>query len=401
VRLNDRFNQRQTTTLETKQMKRSAALLGLCGIAMGAHAQSSVTLYGLIDTSIVYTNNQKGAANYQMSSGVESGSRWGLKGAEDLGGGYAALFQLENGFSSTVGTLGQNGREFGRAAWVGAATPFGSITVGRQNEPSADFVGPLVASNQWAGGIGAHPGDTDNLYINSRISNSVKFTSLKYAGFSAGALFSFGGTPGDFSNNRIWSVAAGYTQGPLALGASYIDTSRPNTALWDGTAGAAPISPNTSPIFSGYTSARTQRVASMGGNYTFGSAKFGLVWSNSRFENLGSGAASAPIAAYAGKTAVFNNAEVNFSYQFTPAFLMGVAYEYTDSSGAGDAHYNQVNLGGDYFLSKRTDIYLTTAWQRASGIDSTGKAAVAALWPITASSDSHQIVAALGLRHRF
>jgi predicted porin len=290
---------------------------------------------------------------------------------------------------------------FGRAAWVGAATPFGSVTLGRQNEPSADLVGPLVVANQWAGGIGAHPGDTDNLYVNSRVSNSIKFLSQSYHGFRGGALFSFGGTPGAFNNNRIWSVVAGYSQGPLALAASYINTSRPNTALWDGTAGAAPVSPNNSPIFSGYTSARTQQVASVAGNYTFGNAKVGLVYSNSRFEDLGSGAAAAPIAAYRGATAVFDNAEVNFSYQFTPALLMGVAYEYTNSHGAGDAHYNQANIGGDYLLSKRTDIYLTAAYQRASGTDSTGKAAVAALWPITASSNSHQIVAALGLRHRF
>jgi predicted porin len=373
----------------------------MLGVAMSAQAQSSVTLYGLIDTSLMYTNNQKGGTNYQMSSGVESGSRWGLKGSEDLGGGLKAIFTLENGFSGTTGTLGQNGRMFGRAAWVGLGTPYGTVTLGRQNEPSADFVGPLVAANQWAGGIGAHPGDTDNLYVNSRISNSVKFLSQDYGGLRAGALFSFGGTAGNFSNNRIWSLAAGYNRGPLALGVSYIDTSRPNTALWDGTAGAAAISPNNTPIFSGYTSARTQRVTSVAGNYTFGAARLGLVYSNSRFEDLGSGAASAPIARYKGATAVFDNAEINFNYQFTPTLLMGVAYEYTRTHGAGDAHYNQVNLGADYFLSKRTDVYLTTAWQRASGIDSTGKAAVAALWPVAASSNSHQIAAALGLRHKF
>ncbi|MFX1734023.1 porin [Paraburkholderia sp. A1RI_3L] len=382
-------------------MRRSLALFGMLGVAMSAHAQSSVTLYGLIDTSLMYTNNQKGGTNYQMSSGVESGSRWGLKGSEDLGGGLKAIFTLENGFSGTTGTLGQNGRMFGRAAWVGLGTPYGTVTLGRQNEPSADFVGPLVAANQWAGGIGAHPGDTDNLYVNSRISNSVKFLSQDYGGLRAGALFSFGGTAGNFSNNRIWSLAAGYNRGPLALGVSYIDTSRPNTALWDGTAGAAAISPNNTPIFSGYTSARTQRVTSVAGNYTFGAARLGLVYSNSRFEDLGSGAASAPIARYKGATAVFDNAEINFNYQFTPTLLMGVAYEYTRTHGAGDAHYNQVNLGADYFLSKRTDVYLTTAWQRASGIDSTGKAAVAALWPVAASSNSHQIAAALGLRHKF
>ena len=275
------------------------------------------------------------------------------------------------------------------------------MTLGQQNKPSADFVGPLIAANQRAGGIGAHPGDTDNLYVNARISNSVKYISQDYGGFRAGALFSFGGTAGNFNNNRIWSIAAGYSRGPLALGVSYIDTSRPNTALWDGTAGAAAISPNNTPIYSGYTSARTQRVASVGGNYTFGAAKFGLVYSNSRFEDLGSGAASAPIARYNGATAVFDNAEANFSYQFTPALLVGLAYNYTRSHGAGDAHYNQVNAGADYFLSKRTDVYLTTGYQRASGTDSTGKTAVAALWPVSASSNSHQIVAALGLRHKF
>ncbi|WP_322052949.1 porin [Paraburkholderia bannensis] len=383
-------------------MRKSIAVVGMLGVTATAHAQSNVTLYGLIDTSLEYTNNQKGGTNYQMASGLESGSRWGMKGAEDLGGGLKAIFQLENGFSGTTGALGQNSRMFGRAAYVGlTSTTFGSFTAGRQNEPSADFVGPLVASNQWAGGIGAHPGDTDNLYVNSRISNSIKFLSLDYGGFRVGGLFSFGGTAGDFSNNRIWSVAAGYTHGPLSLAASYINTSRPNTALWDGTAGAAAISPNNTPIYSGYASARTLNVASVAANYTLGSARFGLAYSNSRFGDLGSSDASAPIARYRGATVVFDNAEANFSYQLTPALLLGVAYDYTRTRGAGDAHYNQVNLGGDYYLSKRTDVYLTTAYQTASGIDSTGKAAVAALWPVTASSNSHQIVAALGLRHRF
>ncbi|WP_407972479.1 porin [Burkholderia pyrrocinia] len=381
--------------------RKSVALFSLLGVAMSAHAQSSVTLYGLIDTSLMYTNNQKGGTNYQMSSGVLSGSRWGLKGSEDLGGGLKAIFQLENGFSGTTGALGQNGREFGRAAWMGLATQYGAVTLGRQNEPSADFVGPLVASNQWAGGIGAHPGDTDNLYVNARISTSIKFISRDYAGFRIGGLFSLGGTPGNFNNNRIWSIAAGYTRGPLALGASYIDTSRPNTALWDGTAGAAAISPNNTPIYSGYASARTQRVASVGANYSIGAAKFGLIYSNSRFEDLGSNAAAAPIARFKGATAVFDNAEANFSYQFSPTLLAGVAYSYTRSHGAGDAHYNQIGAGADYFLSKRTDLYLTTAYQRASGVDSTGKQAVAALWPVTASGNSHQIVAALGIRHKF
>ena len=390
------------------QMKRSIqvlATLGAVGMsqlaATSAHAQGSVTLYGLIDTSLVYSNNQKGSANYQMSSGTLSGSRWGLRGQEDLGGGMQALFVLENGFSSTAGTLGQNGREFGRAAYVGLGGTFGKFTAGRQNEAAADFLGTLVAANQWAGGLGAHPGNTDNLYVNARISNSVKYVSNDYSGFRFSGLYSFGGTAGNFGNNRVWSLGATYANGPFVVAASYLNAAQPNTSLYDGTAGAAAISPNNTPIYSGYTSARTLQVAGVGGAYTLGAATFGVVYSNSKFKDLGSAAGTLPVTRFLGDTATFDNVEANFRYQLTTPLLLGVSYNYTRSHGAGEAHYNQVNLGADYFLSKRTDVYLSTAWQQASGTDSTGHAATAALWPITASSNSHQIVAALGLRHKF
>src|SRR5690349_20026219 len=83
-----------------------------------AHAQSSVTLYGTIDTSITYVHNAAGNQNLwalgNSSAGNLSGTRWGLKGTEDLGGGLAAIFQLENGFDPSTGKLGQGGRIFGR-----------------------------------------------------------------------------------------------------------------------------------------------------------------------------------------------------------------------------------------------------------------------------------------------
>src|SRR5690349_2136122 len=77
--------------------------------ASTAHAQSSVTLYGLIDAGLQYTNNVvKGASHgslFQATSGEINGSRFGLRGSEDLGGGLHAIFVLENGFSVTNGTL--------------------------------------------------------------------------------------------------------------------------------------------------------------------------------------------------------------------------------------------------------------------------------------------------------
>lgn len=70
----------------------------MLGAPMLASAQSSVTLYGLVDMGVGYTNNVGGHSVWQMASGFAQGSRWGLKGTEDLGGGYNALFQIENGY---------------------------------------------------------------------------------------------------------------------------------------------------------------------------------------------------------------------------------------------------------------------------------------------------------------
>src|SRR5579864_8157044 len=86
--------------------------------ASADHAQSSVTLYGLIDAGLMYTNNvSKGGSHgalVQATSGNINGSRFGLRGAEDLGGGLKAIFVLEDGYNVQNGKLGQNNRMFGR-----------------------------------------------------------------------------------------------------------------------------------------------------------------------------------------------------------------------------------------------------------------------------------------------
>jgi predicted porin len=106
-----------------KKIALSTLSLALISAAGAAHAQSSVTLYGIIDTSITYVNHAVGNKNLwsvsNTNSGDLSGTRWGLKGKEDLGGGLAAIFQLENGFDPGNGKLNQGGRIFGRQAFVG------------------------------------------------------------------------------------------------------------------------------------------------------------------------------------------------------------------------------------------------------------------------------------------
>ena len=101
-------------------MKKTLMVAALTGVfATAAHAQSSVTLYGLIDAGITYSNNQAGHSAWQATSGTVNGSRWGLRGSEDLGGGLKAIFTLENGFSIMNGTSKQSSRMFGRQAFVG------------------------------------------------------------------------------------------------------------------------------------------------------------------------------------------------------------------------------------------------------------------------------------------
>jgi predicted porin len=111
----------------------AAAALGSFSIV--AQAQSSVTLYGLLDAGITYANKVATSTGHdslvKYGDGVASGSRWGLRGTEDLGGGLKAIFVLESGFSTGDGTSGQGGALFGRQAFVGLAKDgIGSVTFG-------------------------------------------------------------------------------------------------------------------------------------------------------------------------------------------------------------------------------------------------------------------------------
>jgi predicted porin len=182
-------------------------------LALPVYAQSSVTLYGIVDLGITYTNiAQTAKVGNKLAGGSQfaltdahatglSGSRWGLRGAEDLGGGMMAIFVLENGFMASTGALAQGGAEFGRQSYLGVSSNVGTITAGRQYDPLIDFVQPFSASGSWAGYMGAHPDDLDNLTNTNRI-----FTSAKYGGFSAGALYSFGGIAGNATQNQIWGA---------------------------------------------------------------------------------------------------------------------------------------------------------------------------------------------------
>ncbi|HEY1609229.1 MAG TPA: porin, partial [Paraburkholderia sp.] len=106
----------------------------LAGVGAAAHAQSSVTLYGVISESLEYVSNSKGSHLVGLSNAGMMPPRVGLRGVEDLGGGTKAIFTLEDGFNITNGAM-LNGGLFGRQAYVGLQNDHaGTVTMGRQYE---------------------------------------------------------------------------------------------------------------------------------------------------------------------------------------------------------------------------------------------------------------------------
>ncbi|WP_233863972.1 porin [Paraburkholderia adhaesiva] len=392
-------------------MKKTLLVAALSGVfATAAHAQSSVTLYGLIDAGITYTNNQGGHSAWQMRSGVVNGSRWGLRGAEDLGGGLKAIFTLENGFNVANGTLGQSSRMFGRQAFVGLASDqYGAVTLGRQYDSVVDYLAPLSnTGTQYGGTIAAHPFDNDNLNNSVRFNNAVKYSSVDYAGFKFGAMYAFSNST-EFANNRAYSFGASYNYGPLKFAAGYLQLNNDTGAAFQGASASNPGTQTGEYTFN----AGRQRTFGGGVNYTFGPATAGLVYTQTNLSGTNGGNISAAQSGVTGgvgfgaNSARFQNIEGNIRYALTPALSLAGAYTYTRANlGSGvNPNFNSVSLQSDYLLSKRTDVYLQGNWQHVS---SNTNAAGQSIGPIlnglgsgNASKTQDQVAVTVGMRHRF
>ncbi|KIG04176.1 porin [Caballeronia concitans] len=383
-------------------MKKTLIVAALTGVfATAAQAQSSVTLYGLIDAGITYTNNQNGHSNWKATSGSVNGSRWGLRGAEDLGGGLKAIFTLENGFNIMNGTNGQGGREFGRQAFVGlSSNQFGAVTLGRQYDSVVDFLGPLaLTGTQYGGTQFAHPFDNDNLDNTFRVDNSVKYTSANYAGLKFGAMYGFSNQSGGFANNRAYSAGVSYNYGPLNVAGAYFQSNNAgsvNPLTGVQTAGA--ITNDQTPFASG-----RQRIFGGGLNYAFGPATVGFVFTQTMLDSgvgLTNVGTQGQGAVGLGNSARFQNYEVNGRYNLTPALSLAANYTFTDARILGQKpKFHQVDLQTAYALSKRTDVYLQGEYQHVSGTGDSGLGAT--INGVGVSSTENQVSATVGVRHRF
>lgn len=360
------------------------------------YAQNSVTLYGVIDEGLGFTNNAGNGQAWQLQSGWVAGSRWGLKGSESLGGGTNAIFTLENGFDLNSGKLSQGGREFGRQAFAGLQSDTaGTVTLGRQYDSMVDYVAPLTSNGGTTGYIFSHPLDNDNLDNTFRMNNSVKYASQNYGGLRFGGLYAFSNQAGAFSNNRGYSFGAAYSGSAISIAAAYMQVNQPG-----GSQGGALATDDTNFVADRY------QVWGAAINYTWSSLVTGFAYTHTTVDSPTS-------SVYTGTFSIvpaslkFDNFELNAKYQFTPALLLAAMYTFTEGhfdapSGNAKPKWHQVGLHVDYSLSKRTTLYAQTVYQHVTG-GSTGTALDEASIPGAAgiSSTSTQVVARIGMRHAF
>ncbi|CAM2188425.1 Porin domain-containing protein [Paraburkholderia sacchari] len=393
-----------------------ASALGL--VALGAQAQSSVTLYGIVDTGIGYQSssaalgsNSGGRSVVKMNNGIWAGSRFGLKGAEDLGGGTKTIFQLEEGFNSANGAQAVPGLMFNRQAWVGLTDKrFGTLTAGRQYTSYYTLLSPYSPTTWLTGAYGAHPGDIDSLDTLYRVNNSLVYTSPTIAGFTVSGSYALGGTPGSTGAGQTWSVAAQYLNGPvgIAAGIQRIDNGNSSGGAWgaNSTASNNGSQPGVSAINNGFqTAAKQQRVAVTGG-YAFNSQwDVSLSYSNVQY--------AAGTASLFHGTQIWNTAGAVLHWKPTTALDLAAGYSYTAATLSNGitsaASYNQFNLSQYYALSKRTGLYALEAYQRANGqtLGTNGKTIINATAAIgdgqnnSPSSSRSMVGVGVGIIHRF
>ncbi|OZI38280.1 porin [Bordetella genomosp. 10] len=231
-----------------KTLLAAALLAGFAGVAQ---AETSVTLYGIVDLGVAYqqikglsgTGSDK-ASRFGLSNGGQSGSRWGLRGSEDLGDGLRAVFTLESGFTAGNGQMAQNSRLFGRQATLGlASNSWGQLDFGRQTNVASKF---FSAIDPFQEGFNlANIGTAFSSANTTRYDNMVLYQTPVFGGFQAGAGYSFNvddtnsAQSGFNTDHNQRGITAGlrYVNGPINLAAGYDQLNRSNTDTTGGNSG--------------------------------------------------------------------------------------------------------------------------------------------------------------------
>lgn len=386
-------------------MKKSLIALAVLASSGAAMAQSSVTLYGLVDaavgsfkTNVAGTGLQAGTIQSQRQNKVETdglnGNRWGLRISEDLGGGMSAIANLESGFKIDDGSSAQGGLLFGRRAYVGLASGFGTVTLGRNsssyNDVAADHTtmgfsifDPSNLNNgstllQASGAAMTPVQSAANLLsrrttwigYGERINNSVKYVSPNFSGFSGSVTYGFGEDKGanNASNDASETVSANlkYANGPLLVSGGYQSEGLALTAT-----GAKPALQN----------------ALLNVAYDFGVAKVAAGFNRAKYKDIA-------VGNFAAGT-VDAQKEWNLSVA-VPLGATTLSAGYAQSKGDTLGKSTGFGIQALYALSKRTTLY-------AGGLSTKAydKLAANVLATTTNSNIARTETYAVGVRHTF
>lgn len=353
-----------------RSLRRAGFMAGIffCGLA---HAQSSVTLFGVTDAGLLYTSKTRDAATganagkqISMIDGGSSYSQFGILGTEDLGGGLKAKFKLESGISVANGAIAHcNGNLFGCEAWVALDSNYGEFKAGLQFSP---FFLALYASdprNMSFFGSGAVNLVGNFLGTGIFSANSMSYTSPKLWGLQASLLYSFGGKPGDFQAGRQYAASVKYENGGLMI----------NAAIFDGNSGTANPTPTPTNLAA---EGRT-----IGAAYTFGTVTAKASFTNYKV------------------TGSFNNNVYGggLSWFVTPAIVLDGGVWVTSDRNRTANHSILAALGANYLLSKRTALYAQVAVADNHGAMNTGVSTNGALYGPSGTT----VGATAGIRHSF
>lgn len=334
-----------------------------------AYAQTNVSIYGVMDSGIEYTNHAGAAGSaVRLMSGGTNTSRLGFKGAEDLGGGLKAIFKLEGGILLDTGA--GDGNLFGRQANVGLKGGFGQVIVGRGYSTTYDFMLPFDPQGysplySWATSGNATGGRKDGMLTG--VNNLIKYQG-EFGGVKIGATYGFGETAGDTTDNSKYALAAGYAGGPFSAALVY---DRVNGT----TAGTPGVFDKTSTIHLGLGYAINPSIKVLFGYRDYK-------------KTLASGAPDLRSDMY----------WTGFSYKASPAVTLtsAVYYQNIKNVAAGtDADPLLFALRAKYAMSKRTFLYTSLGYARAKNNR-----------PVSVSRDDagfadNQTGVTVGIQHRF
>ena len=389
-----------------KTLLAAALIAGFAGVAK---AETSVILYGIVDTGVAYeqvkardsvTGEKLKATRTGLKDGGLSGNRWGLKGSEDLGDGLRANFRLESGFNLSNGHQAQDGRLFGRWATVGVSgDSWGSLDFGRQDNVASRFFVDAYGTGKWdTGAVRAFGGGVDGL----RLDNAVVYATPSFEGFQAavGYTFKHDGTQdwklkGEKDQNSTgWTAGLRYANGPIEVAGTY-----DNIRL--GSAGrTAIIDSNTGAVIghTPYTQFKRASSYTVSGAYDFEVVKLSLAFGQSfdgyyfltsDYDLTSSGYKKKyDVNSYAvSLSAPVGNGTLAGTYNLAQPRKLAKTDLYVDANGNAIKSKKQHSFGlsYDYPLSKRTTVYAIGGYTKHVNFSDNGK----------------RTVAGVGVRHAF